>query len=52
MTFAQRQLLETLAGHLSLLKTNKPAKANSKTARACKQYVKSMLRETPTRKAA
>lgn len=46
MTSAQRQLLETLTGHLSLLKANQPRKASSATAKACKQYIKAKLRET------
>lgn len=45
MTSAQRQLLETLSGHLSLLKSKQPRKASSATAKACKQYIKAQLRE-------
>ena len=52
MTDGRRLLLETLAGHFSLLKAANPKKANSAAARRARQYVIKTLRECPGRKRA
>jgi hypothetical protein len=44
MTTAQRLLLETLAGHMALLQTTHPRKANSITAKRARLYVRAKLR--------
>jgi hypothetical protein len=45
MTDGRRLLLETLAGHFSLLKAANPKKANSVTAKRAQRYVSKTLRE-------
>jgi hypothetical protein len=52
MTDSRRQLLESLAGHLELLKHSHPQKARSETARRAQRYVMQSLRHTPMRKRA
>jgi len=49
MTAAQRMLLETLSGHIALLQSTYPRKANSATAKRARKYVQMKLRATPTR---
>lgn len=44
MTQAQRLLLETLAGHMALLQSAHPRKANTVCAKRARLYVRSMLR--------
>lgn len=48
----RRMLLETLAGHLALLKHTFPRKASSATAKRAQEYVVKSLRETHRRRAA
>jgi hypothetical protein len=52
LTNGRRMLLETLAGHLELLKSNHPAKAASSTARKAQRYVTQSLRPMAYRKRA
>jgi hypothetical protein len=55
MTNARKMLMETLAGHLSLLQTTYPRKANSIVAKRAKQCVTHSLRicnQTQRRRAA
>jgi hypothetical protein len=52
LTDERRMLLETLAGHLELLKTNHPRKAASNTARKVQRYVAQSLRPASLRKRA
>ena len=49
MTTAQRLLLETLAGHMALLQTTHPRKANTLTAKRARLYVRARLRSAPPR---
>ena len=49
MTHAQRLLLETLAGHLALLQTAHPRKANTATAKRARLYVQMKLRAAQPR---
>jgi hypothetical protein len=49
MTTAQRMLLETLSGHMALLQTTHPRKANSATAKRARKYVQMKLRSTHPR---
>ena len=44
MTYAQRLLLETISGHLALLETNFPRKANTQTVKRAKRCVTMRLR--------
>jgi hypothetical protein len=44
LTDGRRMLLETLAGHLELLKSNHPRKAASSTARQVQRFVTQSLR--------
>ncbi len=44
MTDSRRLLLETLAGHLELLKSSHPRKAATATARRAQRYVAQSLR--------
>ena len=44
MTLGQKLLLETLAGHISLLETSHPRKAKSAATRKAKQCIMSRLR--------
>jgi hypothetical protein len=44
MTLAQKLLLETLAGHISLLESAHPRKAKSAATRKAKQCIVSRLR--------
>jgi hypothetical protein len=44
MTAAQRMLLETLSGHIALLQSAHPRKANSATAKRARKYVQMKLR--------
>jgi hypothetical protein len=46
MTQAQRLLLETLAGHMALLQSAHPRKANTVCAKRARLYVRSMLRQS------
>jgi len=52
MTESRRQLLESLAGHLELLKSTHPQKAATQTARRAQRYITQSLRHTPMRKRA
>ena len=52
MSDGRRMLLETLAGHLALLKTAHPRKANTATAKKAQRYVTRTLREPTRRRAA
>ena len=52
MTDSRRLLLESLAGHLELLKSSHPRKAASQTDRRAQRYVTQSLRHTPMRKRA
>jgi hypothetical protein len=53
MTESRKLLLETLAGHLALLASAHPRKANSQTARRARRYVQMSLRgQAPRRRAA
>jgi hypothetical protein len=49
MTTAQRLLLETLAGHMALLQTTHPRKANTITAKRARLYVQAKLRSAAPR---
>lgn len=49
MTLAQKQLLETLTGHLALLQATHPRKAASRTAKRARQYVQAKLRTCQAR---
>lgn len=49
MSNAQRMLFETLAGHLALLQTAHPRKANSATAKRARKYVQMRLRSEKPR---
>jgi len=49
MTHAQRLLLETLAGHMALLQTAHPRKANTATAKRARLYVQMKLRTAQPR---
>lgn len=51
-SLGRRQLLETLAGHLELLKCSFPQKAASPTARRAQRYVTQSLRTTVRKRAA
>lgn len=42
-------LLETLSGHIALLQTAYPRKANSATAKRARKYVQMKLRAAPAR---
>ncbi len=44
MSNGRKMLLETLVGHLALLETSYPRKANTRLAKATQRYVKSCLR--------
>jgi hypothetical protein len=44
MTNARKMLLETLAGHIALLQSSHPEKANTIVAKRAEQYVKSSLK--------
>jgi len=54
LTDSRRQLLETLAGHLELLKSSHPTKAASVTAKRAHRYVAQTLRDNtmPRKRAA
>ena len=52
LTDGRRLLLETLAGHLELLKSTFPRKAASPTARRAQRFVAQSLRHGMTRKRA
>jgi hypothetical protein len=52
MTDSRRQLLESLAGHLELLKSSHPQKAATATARRAQRYVMQSLRHTARKRAA
>ena len=52
MTDGRRLLLETLAGHFSLLKAAHPRKAATQTAKKAQRYISKSLRETTQRKRA
>ena len=52
LTDGRRMLLETLAGHLELLKSNHPRKAASSTARQVQRFVAQSLRPGTMRKRA
>ena len=52
MTDGRRMLLETLAGHFSLLKAAHPRKAATQTAKKAQRYISKSLRETGGRKRA
>lgn len=52
MTDGRRMLLETLAGHLELLKANHPRKARTATARRAQRYVAKSLRASSRKRAA
>lgn len=49
MTTAQRMLLETLSGHIALLQSTYPRKANSATAKRARKFVQAKLRASQTR---
>ena len=44
MTYGQKLLLETLAGHFAWLETAHPSKAKKPCAKKAKQYVQMTLR--------
>lgn len=44
MSHGRKMLLETLAGHLALLETAYPRKANTQVARRTNRYVKAWLK--------
>jgi len=52
LTEGRRMLLESLAGHLELLKSSHPRKAASETARKAQRFVAQSLRPTTMRKRA
>ena len=52
MSDGRRMLLETLSGHLELLKSNHPRKAASATARRAQRFVAQSLRVPVMRKRA
>ena len=54
LTDSRRLLLETLAGHLELLKSSHPSKAASLTAKRAHRYVAQSLRDNaiPRKRAA
>ena len=52
LTDGRRMLLETLAGHLELLKSSHPRKAASETARKAQRFVAQSLRPMGLRKRA
>ena len=52
MSDSRRQLLESLAGHLELLKSSHPQKAATQTARRAQRYVMQSLRHAPRKRAA
>ena len=52
LTDGRRMLLETLAGHLELLKSSHPRKAASNTARYMQRFVAQSLRPHAMRKRA
>ena len=52
MSDGRRMLLETLAGHLALLKESHPRKAATQTAKKIERAVVSCLREQHQRKRA
>ena len=52
MTDGRRLLLETLTGHLELLKANYPRKAASATAKKAQRYLAQSLRISVPRKRA
>jgi hypothetical protein len=52
LTDERRMLLETLAGHLELLKSSHPRKAASSTAKKVQRYVAQSLRPVSFRKRA
>ena len=52
LTDGRRMLLETLAGHLELLKSSHPRKAASSTARQVQRFVTQSLRPHAMRKRA
>jgi hypothetical protein len=52
LTDGRRMLLESLAGHLELLKSSHPRKAASSTARKVQRYVTQSLRPASYRKRA
>jgi hypothetical protein len=55
MTEARKMLMESLAGHLALLQSSHPRKANTLVAKRAKQCVSYSLRicsQTPRRRAA
>jgi hypothetical protein len=52
MSDGRRMLLETLSGHLALLKTAHPRKAATATAQRAQRYVQKSLRETSSRRRA
>ena len=52
MTDGRRLLLETLTGHLELLKANYPRKAATATAKKAQRYLAQSLRISSPRKRA
>ena len=48
----RRMLLETLAGHIELLKASHPRKAATATCRKVQRYISQSLRPTPRKRAA
>jgi hypothetical protein len=52
LTDGRRMLLESLAGHLELLRSSHPRKAASMTARKAQRFVAQSLRPTSMRKRA
>ncbi len=52
LTDGRRLLLESLAGHLELLKSSHPQKAASATARRAQRYVAQSLRPMTRKRAA
>ena len=52
LTDGRRQLLESLAGHLELLKSSHPQKAASATARRAQRYVTQSLHPVARKRAA
>jgi hypothetical protein len=52
MSDGRRMLLESLSGHLALLKESHPRKAATLTARRAQRAVILSLRDTPPRKRA